>query len=176
MARPRHDYVVKIVWDGSGEGGTSSYASYSRDYRVLVAGKPELASSADAAFRGDGGKHNPEELFVAAIAGCHMLTYLALCAREGLHVLAYEDHATGALSLAPDGGGRFEQLVLSPRVTIAPGSGLRRAEELHARAHELCFIASSSSVPIQIRATVECEQNGKRSEASGRSRGERRSG
>ena len=40
------------------------------------------------------------------------------------------------------------QVTLHPRVRIAAGSDAALAAQLHARAHALCFIANSCSVPI----------------------------
>ena len=56
------------------------------------------------ALRGSTERYNPEELLVAALAACHMLAYLALCARGGVCVTGYDDRATGTLSLDADGG------------------------------------------------------------------------
>jgi organic hydroperoxide reductase OsmC/OhrA len=150
----RHEYETRVVWDGNTGQGTAGYTAYERRYRVLVSGKPELAGSADPAFRGDADRHNPEDLFVAALSSCHMLSYLALCARGGVQVLAYEDQARGTLRLEPDGGGRFEQVTLHPAVHVASAEQAEAAETLHHRAHELCFIASSSSIPVLVQPVI----------------------
>jgi len=149
-----HEYVARLIWDGNGGDGTASYERYGRQYRVRIDGKPDLAGSADPMFRGDGAAHNPEDLFVAAIASCHMLSYLALCARSGVRVLSYVDEARGTLRFDGAGGGRFVEVTLSPHVTIAPDSDLALAQRLHEPAHETCYVASSCSVPIRHRATV----------------------
>src|SRR5215467_12723960 len=99
----RHTYNAHVVWDGNLGDGTSSYARYGRDYHVSIAGKPELHGSADAMFRGTAERHNPEDLFLAAITTCHMLSYLALCTRRGVNVLAYEDRAYAVLAVRADG-------------------------------------------------------------------------
>lgn len=148
-----HEYKSHLVWDGNRGDGTTSYAAYGRDYRIAIDGKPELHGTANAAFRGDAAKHDPEDLFLAAIASCHMLSYLALCARGGINVVAYEDHASGTLVLDGSGGGRFEEVTLRPIVTIA-GDDAERAEALHDQAHALCFIANSCSVPIRHEPTI----------------------
>ncbi len=83
--------------------------------------KPDLTGSADPIFRGDAGVHNPEDLFIAALSSCHLLSYLALCARSKINVVAYEDNAIGTMVLRPDGGGKFESVTLRPKVTIARG-------------------------------------------------------
>ncbi|MGZ5474485.1 MAG: OsmC family protein [Thermoanaerobaculia bacterium] len=150
-----HEYKAALVWTGNRGEGTTTYQAYGREYRVAIKGKPELTGSANAMFRGDPGCHDPEDLFLTAISSCHMLSYLALCARRGINVIAYEDDARGTLVLDGDGG-RFSEVTLRPKVTISSGD-LDRAKELHLRAHEECFIANSCSVPIRCEATVVTE-------------------
>jgi organic hydroperoxide reductase OsmC/OhrA len=150
-------YSVPVTWEGNRGPGTVDYAGYDRTFRVRVAGKPELEGSADPAFRGDGSRYNPEELFLASLAACHMLFYLSLCARQGIVVLAYEDRASGALLRLDDGGGRFERITLTPVVTIAAGDDTEAAVRVHEQAHERCFIAGSTSVEIRVIPTVRAE-------------------
>ena len=154
MTAGSHHYAARLVWSGNLGSGTSDYASYGRRHRVVVAGKPDLVATADPTFRGEADTHNPEELFLAAIAGCHMLAYLALCARSGVRVVSYEDDVQGTLLLHPQGGGRFETVVLQPRVGIDDPGKTALALRLHATAHDRCFIASSCRVPIRHDATV----------------------
>lgn len=153
-----HTYSAHIIWDGNRGDGTASYTGYGREYRVAIDGKPDLNASADPMFRGEREKHNPEDLFVAAISACHMLTYLALCARKGIRVLTYEDEARGTMSLDGHGGGRFEKVVLHPRVNIADAKDTATAEALHRTAHQQCFIANSCSVPITNEPKVQVGQ------------------
>lgn len=153
-----HEFNAHLIWDGNRGDGTSSYRTYGRDYRALIDGKPELAGSAAKEFRGDGSRHNPEDLFLSAISACHMLTYLALCANAGISVVAYEDDAVARMSVEPSGGGRFVEVTLRPRVTIARGGDHSLAEQLHERAHGLCFIANSCSVPIRHVAATEVQE------------------
>lgn len=150
----RHEYASRLVWDDPHGDGTTDYASYSRRYRVQVAGKPELAGSADPMFRGEATRHNPEDLFLAALSSCHMLSYLALCARRGVRVLAYQDDAVGTMVLTADGGGHFETVTLRPRVTIEGTADTALALQLHHNAHALCFIANSCRVPIRHEAII----------------------
>lgn len=101
----RHTYATRITWSGDPREGTSTYAAYTRRYVVRTPGKPDLAGSADPMFRGDADRHNPEDLFLASISACHMLVFLALCARQGVRVTAYKDDARGNLEVHPGGGG-----------------------------------------------------------------------
>jgi len=143
-----HDYKARLVWEGNLGDGTSTYTGYGRKYRLKIDGKPDLIGSADPIFRGDANAYNPEDLFVAALSSCHLLSYLALCARSKINVVAYEDDASGTIVMRPDGGGKFESVTLRPSVTIAAGGDEKRALELHETAHDLCFIAASVSIPV----------------------------
>lgn len=154
MTLQQHDYQARVVWDGNLGAGTARYDAYGRAYRVLVAGKVELAASADPAFRGDPTRHNPEELFLASVASCHMLFYLALCARSGVQVLAYEDQAAATLRVDGDGGGRFEAITLRPVVTIGSARNPEAPLALHDEAHRRCFLANSCSVPIRVEPVI----------------------
>ncbi len=143
-----HHYRATIVWTGNTGEGTTSYRSYDRSHRIEIEGKPDLAGSADPAFRGDPGLHNPEDLLLASVSACHMLWYLHLCAVAGISVLSYRDRAEGTMSLEADGAGRFTSLTLHPEVTIAPGGDVEKARSLHGPASAKCFIANSLNLKV----------------------------
>ena len=152
-AKRQHLFSCHLVWTGATPEGTSAYDKYSRDYRVDFEGKPPMFGSAAPTFRGDPALHNPEDLLVASLSACHCLSYLALCAVGGLRVIAYEDDATGTLERI-DRVMRFSEVVLRPKVTLAPGSDLHKARALHEKAHAECFIANSVSFPVRNEPTV----------------------
>lgn len=147
-------YEAHLVWTGNPGCGTIDYTSYDRDYRLSVGGKPSLTGSANQLFRGDAAKHDPEDFLVCALASCHMLAYLALCARRGITVLAYEDHASGTLTFGRHGGGRFTGVVLRPSVIVAPGCDTTLAMGLHVIAHNECFIANSCNFPVRHEPSI----------------------
>jgi organic hydroperoxide reductase OsmC/OhrA len=147
-----HHFAAKVVWTGAAQGSTKDYASYSREYRIEIAGKPPLTGSADPKFRGDAAKHNPEDLLVAALSACHLLSYLHLCASAGIEVVAYEDQASGKMAIK-DRKMRFVEVTLAPKVTIAAGDP-DKARALHEDAHAACFIASSVNFPVLHAPTV----------------------
>jgi organic hydroperoxide reductase OsmC/OhrA len=151
MAREHH-FTARLVWTGAAQGPTRDYESYSREYRIEIEGKPPLAGSSDPTFRGDASKHNPEDLLVASLSGCHMLSYLHLCASAGIEVVAYEDQASGKMAIK-DRKMRFVEVMLAPKVTIAAGD-LEKARALHEEAHATCFIANSVNFPVLHTPTV----------------------
>lgn len=145
----RHEYTVQVKWTGNRGSGTSSYRAYSRDHEILADGKRPVPGSADPAFRGDPTRYNPEDTLVSSLSACHMLWYLHLCADAGIQVTDYVDDAWGVMMQDADGGGRFERVVLRPRIVITAEEHRDRALELHARAHKLCFIANSVNFPVE---------------------------
>ena len=144
----QHFYNLTVRWTGNKRQGTKDYRSYERSHTVLIENKSEILCSSDPAFRGDKSKHNPEELFLASISGCHMLWYLHLCSEAGIIVLDYTDHATGIMQETEDGSGHFKEVTLNPIVIVSESSMIEKANELHYRANKLCFIANSCNFPI----------------------------
>ena len=153
----QHKYSLQMKWTGNDGAGTTSYRSYRRDHVYTAEGKLDILGSSDPHFLGDRSRYNPEELLVASLSSCHMLWYLHLCAVNGVNVVAYEDDASGVMQENPDGSGQFISVDLRPRVTIAAGSDPKKAEELHDKVHELCFIARSVNFPVNTQATIEIE-------------------
>jgi organic hydroperoxide reductase OsmC/OhrA len=141
-------YACRVAWTGNLGTGTSAYDAYSRSHDIAVDGKPPVRGSADRAYRGDPGRHNPEDLLVAAVSACHMLTYLALCARNGVAVQAYDDRAQGTVTIRR-GRPAFEEIMLSPTVTLSDAAHEALARGLHETAREMCIIANSCSMPIR---------------------------
>lgn len=143
-----HRFTATLVWTGDRGTGTSGTRAYGRDHVISVPGKPELHASAARVFHGDADRWNPEEQLLAALAGCHLLSYLYVAVRHGVVVVGYEDAVEGVLEVDADGGGRFAEVVLRPVVTIAEGAP-ELARSLHAEANRLCFIASSVNFPVR---------------------------
>lgn len=154
MAGHIHSYTVTVTWEGNRGTGTSGYRDYGRDHVISSPGKPDIAASADSAFRGDRNRWNPEDLLVASLSACHKLWYLHYCSVSGVVVTAYEDHAEGSMVMDQSGAGRFTEVVLRPRVTITERSDEGTAVELHEDAHEKCFIANSVNFPVRCEPVI----------------------
>jgi organic hydroperoxide reductase OsmC/OhrA len=149
-----HRYEVSVSWTGNTGEGTANYRSYSRDLEAAAGAKPVLPGSADPTFRGDASRWNPEELLIVSLSQCHLLSYLALCARNRVVVTGYRDEAYGRMVDQPGKGGRFVEVTLRPAVTVAESSMLDKAVALHHDAHQECYIAASVAFPVRHEATV----------------------
>jgi organic hydroperoxide reductase OsmC/OhrA len=120
------------------------YETYARAHTWHFPGGSTVHASAAPAFRGDPSLVDPEEAFVASLASCHLLTFLALAARAGHTVDAYDDEAEGVLAENADGRLAITRVVLRPHAAFS-GQAPTAAEvaRLHERAHGECFIANS---------------------------------
>ncbi|WP_295843065.1 OsmC family protein [uncultured Microbacterium sp.] len=144
-----HHYRLRSTWTGDLGTGTSGYRDYERAVTLEVDGKPAIAASADKPFRGDPAKWNPEELLIAALSECHLLSYLYACVKVGVVVTGYDDDASGTLQEDGNGGGAFTEVVLRPRVRVADASMIEAARAAHRQAREWCFIANSVNFPVR---------------------------
>ncbi|WP_445154159.1 OsmC family protein [Arthrobacter sp. Hor0625] len=154
MGLDEHRYSLLVRWTGNTGSGTSSYRGYSRDHDIEIPGLPVLKGSADPTFHGDRQRYNPEQLLLAALSQCHMLSFLHVAVKHGVVVTGYEDHAEGLMRTNRDGSGQFESVTLRPKVTTASAVAADLMEELHRGANAVCFIARSVNFPVRHEASA----------------------
>jgi organic hydroperoxide reductase OsmC/OhrA len=141
---------ARLEWTRNGAPFT--YAEYPRNHAWRFEGGSTVAASAAPAFKGDPALVDPEEAFVASIASCHMLTFLALACKAKFTVESYVDDAVGTLAKDDRGRQAITKVVLSPQIEFG-ADGAPDAEtlaDLHHRAHEMCFIANSVTTEIVV--------------------------
>ena len=144
-----HHYKTTIEWTGNKGSGTSNYRDYERSHTISVENKPVIEGSSDPAFRGDKAKYNPEEMLLSSLSSCHMLWYLHFCSETGIIVTGYIDSAIGTMEETANGSGHFTEAILNPVVTITDEKQIKKAEELHEKANQFCFIANSVNFPVK---------------------------
>ncbi|MER9592531.1 OsmC family protein [Mesorhizobium australicum] len=101
---------------------------------------------------GQSGATQPEDLLLASVSACHMLWYLHLGSDAGIVVHSYTDEPVGHGESEPNGAGRFVGITLRPRIEVESGIDLHKAEAIHHRIHEVCYIARSVNFPILVEA------------------------
>ena len=132
-----HRYSLSLAWTGNTLDG-----AYHRDAIVTSPGKPPLAVSSAPEYAGNPACWNPEDLLGSALATCHMLTFLALCAKAKVEVLGYEDPAEAVLDTV-DKVTRVTQVHLRPLIRVTRGTSMAKVLELFEKAHKYCFVANS---------------------------------
>lgn len=143
-----HTYPFSVTWQGS-----TADPAYAPDAQAFSPGKPTLAVSSAPEFRGDRSRWNPEDLLGTALSTCHMLTFLALCAKARIDVKAYEDAAESVLDTV-DRVTRVTVVHLRPVIRVAPGTSSAKVLELFEKAHKYCFVANSVRCAVTLGARV----------------------
>jgi organic hydroperoxide reductase OsmC/OhrA len=146
------EHHASVHWRRTSEDFT--YDSYNRAHEIRFKnGEIVLPASSAPAFKGDASRVDPEEALVAALSSCHMLTFLAICARKRLTVDSYDDDAVGQLEKGADGKLWMAHVALHPRVRFGAGTDVNKATlgELHHRSHEECFIANSVKTDVAVQ-------------------------
>ena len=147
--KKEHHYKTTITWTGNTGKGTENAAAYSRNHIISIKNKTDILASSDTPFRGDGTKHNPEDLLLSSLSQCHMLWYLHICADNGITIIEYIDDAEGIMQENEGGGGQFKEVTLHPKVTITDAGQIEKANALHHAANQKCFIANSVNFQVK---------------------------
>ena len=140
------EHRIKLSW----EKGVApfTYEAYPRNHTLSFKdGQESIIASASPPYRGDAGKADPEDMLVAALSSCHMLSFLAIAAKKKLTVQSYEDDAVGFLE--NDGGKLWmTRVILRPKVAIDTDAAT--LAQIHHLAHEACFIANSVKTDVKV--------------------------
>lgn len=137
-------------------------------YSVTVEGAPEgllntgnehlpaLKVAPPAEFDGPGDQWSPEELLMAALANCLVLSFRAIASASKLEWLSIACEANGELD-------RVERRMLFTRVETRvslriPSAGQKeKAEKLLHKAEEICFISNSMTVQPELVCNIICD-------------------
>jgi organic hydroperoxide reductase OsmC/OhrA len=155
-----HEYKASVSWKRGDDAFTD--LKFSRAHQWTFDGGVTVPASASPHVvrrpfsRADA--VDPEEAFVAALASCHMLTFLYLAAKQGYVVDAYDDTAAGVMTKNTKGKMFVSRVALWPSITFTGARQPNAAEldRLHHDAHEECFIANSvlTEVVVEPAATA----------------------
>ena len=132
---------------------------YVRGHAVGFEDGPQLRGTASHHVVGnrwaEAGAADPEQMMVAAIASCHMLSFLHVAREAGFIVTRYRDEAVGVMEKNAAGELWVSKVTLHPEISYVgaqPDAGQR--ERMHHAAHEVCFIANSVKTEIVVEEKV----------------------
>lgn len=143
------EHTITLTWQRESED--FSYKNYNRSHQWDFGHGVTLAASAAPDYQGDPELVDPEQAFVAALASCHMLTFLAIASQKKYVVDRYEDEAIGILGKNSEGKMALIEVTLRPRVTFSGGQlDNQILAQLHEAAHKNCFLANSVKTHIKV--------------------------
>jgi organic hydroperoxide reductase OsmC/OhrA len=153
-----HQYRATVKWERDGSVFTDQ--RYSRGHSWSFDGGITVpASSSPLSVRlpySVAEAVDPEEAFVAAVASCHMLTFLYVAAKQGFVVDAYADDAVGEMTKNERGNRWVSKVILAPSImfTGEKRPSPEQLDELHHLAHEECYIANSVKSEVVVQGAM----------------------
>lgn len=138
-----HTYQVKVNWIEARRGMLTSDVL---DSTIPVVTPPEFPN-------GIAGQWSPEHLFVAAIIGCFMTTFLAIAENSGLAFARFECDAMGILGKV-DGKFKMTHVTLYPVVSIHQEHQREKAIRVLEMSEKACLISNSVNSEIILRPMV----------------------
>ena len=142
--------AIELHWQRAERGLETG--KFSNAHSVTYNSSHELQVDAAPDWGGDPDHTNPEQALAAALSSCHMMTFLALCAKAGWPVASYHDYAEAHLGKNPKGQMAVTRIDLNPVVRFDTGFdvGDDQLTEMHDRAHRYCFIANTLAESVEI--------------------------
>lgn len=144
------DLAIELHWHRAepalqtGQYSNAHTVQYNRSHELQVDAAPD--------WGGDPDHTNPEQALAAALSSCHMMTFLALCAKAGWPVASYHDYAEAHLGKNAKGQMSVTRIDLNPVVRFDTGFSVEaeKLEEMQHRAHRYCFIANTLADSVEI--------------------------
>ena len=146
-------YTADITWTvKAGEDFLSG--RYSRGHTLSFDGGTIVPASASPHIVGKWAVEaavDPEEMLVAALSNCHMLSFLHVARLAGFRVAAYRDHAEGLLEAIAPGKQAITRVVLHPQIKwTGEAPDKAKLDQMHHQAHKACFIANSVKTEVTV--------------------------
>jgi peroxiredoxin-like protein len=110
--------------------------------------------TAPTEFGGLEGRWTPEELLLAAVAGCYTTTLRAIAGAAQFSFTDLQVEASGTVRKA-DSGYNFSQIVVRPNLKIGSEQERERALELLKRAEQLCLVSRAIGTTIRFEPQLE---------------------
>jgi organic hydroperoxide reductase OsmC/OhrA len=145
-------YTANISWNRNNIPFNTK--SFDRTHTIQFASGTSIQASSAPEFAGNATLPNPEELFIASISSCFMLTFLYWAAMKNLNIDAYKAEAIGTLAKNAEGKMAVTEVVLKPTVTFQDNQSVDAdvLNELFKKAHENCFISCSVKTKVVVTA------------------------
>ena len=105
------------------------------------------------AFDGLGDVWSPEELLVAAVANCFVLSFRAIARAYDLNWVHVECSSAGQLEKV-ERQVKFTRVHTSVKLTIASSEDAEKAKRILEKAEDTCFITNSLSAEIQLSCEI----------------------
>lgn len=145
MADEKHEYQNTVEWTDARRG------------KLTASPRPPVQIGAPPEFGGTDDVWSPEQLCVAAVNSCVMLTFVAIAANSKVPFRGYTSSAVGTLAKVEGRGLVITRVVVRPRVTIGPEVDRGRVERLIKMAEKNCYISNSLNAEVSLEPELVVE-------------------
>ncbi|MFN3756857.1 MAG: OsmC family protein [Flavobacterium sp.] len=143
-----HYYNVEINWENTRKGIICSpELNKENGVCIEVATPPEFS-------KGIKGIWSPEHLFVAAVSGCLMTTFLAIAENSTLEFTSFTCKSKGKLDIV-EGKLMISEILLNPTVVISDEQYRDKTIRIVKKAEDACLISHSVKSKIAMEITIE---------------------
>jgi organic hydroperoxide reductase OsmC/OhrA len=122
-----------------------------KDCNVCATGKPDIQLSSPPEFKGRAGVWTPEDMFVASVNVCTLMTFVAYARHKSLGLTEYESSVEGVLEYS-NGKYRFTEITLHPHVTVKTQEEIELARQILQDAHDNCLVINSIVAQVKLFA------------------------
>jgi len=121
---------------------------------ISAPGKSDVHISSPPEFQGEPGRWTPEDLLVASVNACLLLSFAAYALREDLEIVSYERPAEGTFENTGSGY-QFTEITLHPDIVVKSDEDAELARALLDSAHMGCMVTRSVKAAVKIDARFE---------------------
>ena len=127
--------------------------SFNRDHVVCFENRVVIHATSSLEYTGNPDLISPEDLFIATISICHMMTFLTVASLNKWLLETYRDQAQGFLEKNPAGRIMMNRVILQPQVVFSASNHPSRKakEDMHLKARQSGFIDNSVRTSISIQ-------------------------
>jgi peroxiredoxin-like protein len=135
-------YETEIEWKGERTGSLSG------------ADLPSIGVGAPPEFNGRKGRWSPEQLLVASVNSCYMLTLLAIAENSKIPLVSFVSSAKGKLEKVEGAGYQVTEITLKPKIVVASARDIERVSRIIEKAKQNCFVSNSIKSAITLEPEI----------------------
>jgi peroxiredoxin-like protein len=135
-------YETEVEWKGERAG------------TLAGAGLPSVSVGAPPEFNGREGNWSPEQLLVASVNTCYMLTLVAIAENSKIPLLSLSSSAKGKLEKVEGAGYQITEIIIKPKVVVSSAKDMERASRIIEKAKQNCFVSNSIKSAITVEPEI----------------------
>lgn len=143
MSQLPHSYEMQATAETEGSVATQK------------TGLPTLSVMPPSEFGGPGDQWSPEDLLMAALSSCLVLSFKAIVKASKLEWQSIKVNVSGELDKV-ERVVKFTRVTINARLTIPSGGDIEKARSLLQKAEASCFVSNSLNAELQFEPEVIC--------------------